>query len=52
MFKKQFAVFGLLAARSLCANVHFEISLTWEQGAPDGQSRDMIYTNGYVFLPF
>ena len=49
MFKKQFAVFGLLAVavtRSLCANVHFEIILTWEQGAPDGQLRDMIYTNG------
>ena len=49
MLKNKSAVFGLLAAaatRSLCANVYFEISLTWEQGAPDGQLRDMIYTNG------
>ena len=48
MLNKQFSTFALLAAatRSLCANVHFEISLTWEKGAPDGQSRDMIYTNG------
>ena len=48
MFNKKFLAVGLLAAatRSLCANVQFEISLTWEKGAPDGQSRDMIYTNG------
>ena len=48
MFIKQFSAFWLLAAatRSLCANVHFEINVTWDQGAPDGQSRKMIFTNG------
>jgi hypothetical protein len=39
---------GLLAyaSYSLCDKVHFEISLTWGPGAPDGQLRDMIYING------
>ena len=48
MFWFKLPVVGLLAyaSRSLCDNVHFEISLTWGPGAPDGQTRNMIYTNG------
>ena len=34
------------ASPSFCKNVHFEISLTWGPGAPDGQTRNMIFTNG------
>ena len=42
------SLFLLLACASfsLCKNVYFEISLTWEQGAPDGQVREMIFING------
>lgn len=48
MLWSKFSVLGLLAyaSRSLCKNVYFEISLTWGPGAPDGQPRNMIYTNG------
>ena len=31
---------------SLCAHVFFEITLTWETKAPDGQPRKVILTNG------
>ena len=31
---------------SLCAHVFFEINLTWETRAPDGQPRNVILTNG------
>lgn len=31
---------------SLCAHVFFEINLTWEVRAPDGQSRYVILSNG------
>ncbi len=31
---------------SLCAHVFFEITLTWEIKAPDGQSRYVILSNG------
>lgn len=30
----------------LCAEVNFEITLTWGIGAPDGQQRYLILTNG------
>ena len=48
MFFSKSSALGLLACatHSLCKNVNFEISLTWGPGAPDGQTRDMIYTNG------
>ena len=48
MFSQHLSAFWLLAAatRSLCANVHFEINLTWKEGAPDGQTRELIYVNG------
>ena len=48
MFIVQFLAFWLLAAAtpSLCRTVPFEITLTWADGAPDGNSRKMIYTNG------
>ena len=31
---------------SLCAHVFFEINLTWETRAPDGQPRNVILING------
>ena len=34
------------APLSLCAHVFFEINLTWEVRAPDGQSRYVILSNG------
>ena len=53
MFIKHFSAFWLLSAatRSLSAKVHFEIDLTWAPGAPDGQSRNLIYTNGQFPAP-
>lgn len=33
---------------SLCAQVFFEINLTWEVRAPDGQSRYVILSNGQL----
>ena len=30
----------------LCAQVKFAVDLTWELGAPDGQTRYMILVNG------
>ena len=33
---------------SFCAHVSFEITLTWEVRAPDGQSRYVILTNGQL----
>ena len=29
-----------------CRHVHFPLHLTWEEGAPDGNSRSMIHVNG------
>ena len=36
------------APLSLCAHVYFEINLTWEVRAPDGQSRYVILSNGQL----
>lgn len=27
-------------------NVHFDIDLTWQKGAPNGNTREMIFMNG------
>ena len=37
--------FILLASFSLCSLVHFDVDLTWETRAPDGNPRQMILTN-------
>ena len=48
MLWSKFSLVSLLAyaSHSLCDRVHFEISLTWGPGAPDGQTRNLIFTNG------
>lgn len=48
MFILQLLTFWLLAAAtpSSCRTIPFEITLTWDLGAPDGNPRQMIYTNG------
>ena len=35
----------LYVSISSCSHVHFEIDLTWETEAPDGNPRQMILTN-------
>ncbi|KKK13705.1 hypothetical protein ARAM_000845 [Aspergillus rambellii] len=35
-----------LAPAALAAVVRYNVDLTWEQGAPNGQSRQMVYMNG------
>jgi len=42
---------GLLLTSSNAALVRKELTLTWEQGAPNGQARDMIKTNGHFPSP-
>jgi FtsP/CotA-like multicopper oxidase with cupredoxin domain len=45
--KSSFLTLGLaaLAATAYAATVPFEINLTWEDGAPDGNVRKMIFMN-------
>ena len=38
--------FWAFAPLSLCAHVFFELDLTWEVRAPDGQPRYVILSNG------
>jgi hypothetical protein len=35
-----------IVATASAARVPFELDLTWEKGAPDGNARDMIFMNG------
>ena len=43
----KFSALGFLtfAAHSLCKHVNFAVTLTWGPGSPDGQTRNMIFTN-------
>ena len=36
----------LYASSSFCSLVPFDVDLTWESKAPDGNARQMILTNG------
>lgn len=35
-----------MAAVAQSARVHFDLDLTWELGAPNGQEREMVFVNG------
>lgn len=49
VYRLLFAVCLLVyAPLSLCAHVFFEINLTWEIRAPDGQPRYVILSNGQL----
>ena len=39
-------VLAFLAVSTTCKTVRFPITLTWETGSPDGQARQMVFTNG------
>ena len=41
----------LLTAAVYAATVRQELTITWEKGAPNGQSRYMIFTNGQFPAP-
>ncbi|KAI9733982.1 MAG: hypothetical protein M1834_002639 [Cirrosporium novae-zelandiae] len=43
--------FLFFTSLSLASTVHFRIDLTWEQGAPDGNTRYLIFTNGQFPAP-
>jgi len=45
---KQFSLFwlALQAPLSFSANVYFELDITWETYAPDGNPRQMVLMNG------
>lgn len=40
-----------LCLTAQAAHVTHTLTLTWETGAPDGQSREMIFTNGQFPAP-
>jgi hypothetical protein len=37
---------GALVSPNFAAYVPFELDLTWQKGAPNGNTRDMIFMNG------
>lgn len=39
-------VLAAVATLARAARVHFDLDLTWEAGAPNGQERQMIFVNG------
>ena len=41
-----FLVAGSLLAFGSCSHVRFEVELTWESRAPDGNPRQMVLING------
>jgi hypothetical protein len=46
-FRSSLAIcLAILGAKALAAKVPFELDLTWQDGAPNGNVREMIFMNG------